>query len=153
MQTNLLDLPLPITFRPSTVLTDDELMHLSRDNRPYKIERNRSGEITVMTPVGGIGSTHEVFVASSLYLWSETDGRGLAFGSNVGFNLSDGSCLSPDAAWLSRERWNTLTPEQQADFRPSARSSSSKSDRVRTPAVYLKPKCSFGWRTAHSSRG
>ena len=118
MHINLLDLPLPITFRPGTVLTDDELMRLSRGNRPYKIERNRSGEITVMTPVGGIGSTHEVFVASSLYLWSETDGRGLAFGSNAGFNLSDGSCLSPDAAWLSRERWNSLTPEQQAGFPP-----------------------------------
>ncbi len=109
---------LPITFRPSLPLSDEDLMRLSRENKPYKIERTHRGELTVMTPVGGIGSTHEVFVASALYNWNETVRTGVAFGSNAGFNLPDGSCLSPDAAWLALPRWLALTPEQQAGYPP-----------------------------------
>ena len=115
---NLTGLPLPLTLRPTIALTDDELMRFSRENKPYKIERTKLGEITVMTPVGGIGGAHGVFVASALFLWNETTRLGIAFGSNAGFNLPDGSCLSPDAAWLSLDRWNALTTEQQAGYPP-----------------------------------
>src|ERR1700712_4496302 len=101
MHLNLTGLPLPISFRPAVALTDDELMLFSEENKPYKIERNNRGEITVMTPVGGIGSQHEMYVDAELYVWTRKDGRGTAFGANAGFNLPDGSCLSPDAAWLS----------------------------------------------------
>lgn len=99
-------------------MSDDDLMTFSSRNQPYKIERNNQGEITVMTPVGGIGGTHEILVSSGLYLWAESDGRGIAFGSNTGFNLPDGSTLSPDAAWLSLDRWNALSPEEKASFPP-----------------------------------
>jgi Uma2 family endonuclease len=53
-----------------------------------------------------------------MYLWTESTGGGVAFGSNAGFNLPDGSCLSPDAAWLAMGRWNALTAEEQAGFPP-----------------------------------
>lgn len=118
MNFHLSDDVLPITFRPLAPLTDEDLMRLSRENRPYKIERTAGGEISVMTPVGGIGGTHEAYVASFLFVWAEQDRRGLAFAANTGFNLPDGSCLSPDAAWLSLPRWHALTPEQQAGFPP-----------------------------------
>jgi Uma2 family endonuclease len=118
MSLNLTSLVPPISLRPSAALTDEELMRFSEENKPYKIERNNRGEIIIMTPVGGIGSTHENFVASSLFNWNETIQTGIAFGSNAGFNLPDGSCLSPDAAWLALHRWNALTPEQQAAFPP-----------------------------------
>ena len=118
MPYNLTGLPLPLTLRPNIALTDEELMRLSRENKPYKIERTKLGEITVMMPVGGIGGTHEVFVASALFLWNEIYSRGIALGSNAGFNLPDGSCLSPDVAWLSLDRWNALTTEQQTGYPP-----------------------------------
>ncbi|HEV2645402.1 MAG TPA: Uma2 family endonuclease [Acidobacteriaceae bacterium] len=118
MSLNLASLAPPISLRPSVTLTDEELMRLSEDNKPYKIERSRHGEIIVMTPVGGVGSTHEAYVASSLFQWNETVETGIAFGSNAGFNLPDGSCLSPDAAWLARHRWEALTPPQQAGYPP-----------------------------------
>lgn len=111
-------LTLPVTLRPAIALSDEALIRLSEENKTCKIERTKEGEITIMTPGGGIGGGHEVFVASTLFLWSETDGRGVAFGSNTGFNLDDGSCLSPDAAWLSLARWNALTPKQKIGFPP-----------------------------------
>ncbi|WP_049789381.1 Uma2 family endonuclease [Granulicella tundricola] len=118
MNLNLSGLPHPITLRPAEPLTDEDLMRFSEENRPYKIERNNKGEVTIMTPVGGIGSTHEAWVSSSLVQWNELSGTGVAFVSNAGFNLPDGSCLSPDAAWLSLARWNALLPEQQAGYPP-----------------------------------
>jgi Uma2 family endonuclease len=118
MSLNLTSLVPPISLRPSATLTDEELMRFSEENKPYKIERNRHGDIIIMTPVGGIGSTHEAYVAYCLLHWNETIGAGLAFISNAGFNLPDRSCLSPDAAWLARDRWDALTPKQQAGYPP-----------------------------------
>jgi Uma2 family endonuclease len=118
MSLNLTSLVPPTSLRPSATLTDEVLMRFSEENKPYRIERNKHGEIVIMTPVGGIRSTHEAYVAYCLFHWNESAGEGLAFGSNAGFNLPDGSCLSPDAAWLARDRWDSLTPEQQAGYPP-----------------------------------
>jgi Uma2 family endonuclease len=117
-QIDLAGLELPIILRPSTPVSDEELMRLSAQNGPYKIERNREGDVVFMTPVGGIGSTHEMYVAGKVFNWAEETSTGIVFSPNGGFNLADGSCLSPDAAWVSLERWNTLTPEQQTGFPP-----------------------------------
>jgi Uma2 family endonuclease len=108
----------PIALRPSAALTDEELMRFSEENKSYKIERRRNGDIFIMTPVGGIGSTHEAFVAGSLFQWNEVSQAGIVFLSNAGFNLRDGSCLSPDAAWLALDRWNALTLEEQTGYPP-----------------------------------
>lgn len=115
---DLTSMATPIFLRPATPLTDDELIHLSQANKPYRFERNKCGEIVMMTPVGGIGGTHEGWVFSFLVNWNETAQTGVAFGPNTGFNLPDSSCLSPDAAWVSLARWNALTPDEQAGFPP-----------------------------------
>jgi Uma2 family endonuclease len=117
-QLDLLNLELPISLRPSATLTDEELMRFSEENKPYKIERNKYGELLIMTPVGGIGSTHEAEVAYELLHWNKSVQTGKAFISNAGFNLPDGSCLSPDASWLALDRWDALTYEQQAGYPP-----------------------------------
>lgn len=118
MHLDLLELPMPITLRTAAPVSDQDLILFAERNKPYKVERNREGEITIMTPVGGIGSTHEAYVAAMLYIWANQDGRGMALGPNAGFNLPDGSCLAPDACWFEQKRWTQLTPEQQAGFLP-----------------------------------
>jgi Uma2 family endonuclease len=99
-QIDLLDLALPIVLRPSAPVSDEDLMRFSELNKPYKIERNKRGEITIMTPIGGIGSTHERYVIRMLGNWTEENGTGIDFSPSIGFNLPDGSCLSPDASWM-----------------------------------------------------
>jgi len=115
---DLSSLAAPVLIRPAVPLTDEELIRFSEVNKPHRFERNRDGEIVMMSPVGGIGATHEAFVAASLYQWNDTAKSGVVFMANAGFNLPDGSCLSPDAAWVSLARWNALTPEEQAGFPP-----------------------------------
>ena len=117
-QLELLDLKLPITLRPGCAVSDELLMKLSSYNNPFRIERTKEGDLIIMTPVGGRGGRNEAYVHTELALWTRKDRRGLDFGSNAGFTLNDGSCLSPDAAWVSLTNWNALTPEQQETFPP-----------------------------------
>jgi Uma2 family endonuclease len=115
---NLDSLATPISLRPAITLTDEELMRFSAENQGYKIERTRQGDITIMSPVGGTGSAHEADIAYELLHWNKSTRTGRVFVSNAGFNLPDGSCLSPDAAWLDIHRWNSLTPAQRTGFPP-----------------------------------
>lgn len=108
----------PLRIRLAHPLSEDALLELSSANDAVRLERTSSGELLVMTPVGGNTSNKEVYLARELDLWAERDGKGLAFGSNAGFSLPDGSVLSPDAAWLSAEKWNALTAEQQSKYVP-----------------------------------
>jgi hypothetical protein len=48
-------------------MSDDELIRFPEQNKPYRFERSKDGEIVVITPVGGIGSKNEALVASALY--------------------------------------------------------------------------------------
>ncbi|WP_263411614.1 Uma2 family endonuclease [Terriglobus tenax] len=110
-------LTMPLILRPAAPVSDEELMSFSRQNKPFRIEKNAEGEIVMMTPVGGQGGYWETFVASELFFWAKENG-GMAFSSNVGFNLPDGSTLSPDASWVSQQQWNALTKKQQAGYPP-----------------------------------
>ena len=118
MPLNLDSLAPPISLRPAVSLSDEELMRFSAENKGYKIERNNRGEITIMSPVGGIGSAHEEYVSGEFYIWTKHDGTGKTFSPSGGFNLPDGSCLSPDVAWMTLDRWNSLTIKQQTGFPP-----------------------------------
>jgi Uma2 family endonuclease len=110
-------LPLPITIRSSTILSDDELLEFSRRNDLYRIERSATGELTIMTPVGGDGGRWETVVIQELGSWSKANG-GVCFSSSTGFSLADGSMLSPDASWISAARWNGLSKADRRRYPP-----------------------------------
>lgn len=48
--------------------------------------------------------------------WARKYGRGVAFGSSVEFILPSGAALSPDAAWVSREKIDRLTKDERRKF-------------------------------------
>jgi Uma2 family endonuclease len=57
-------------------------------------------------------------LALRLSTWSDRDNSGLSFDSSTGFTLPNGAKRSPDASWILRNRWESLTEEQQEDFAP-----------------------------------
>lgn len=115
---SLRSLHFPVVLRPCRPLTDDELLEFCAANDSLRIERTPAGELIVMTPAGGKTSNREGYLSRELDLWTERDGRGIAFNANGGFSLPDGSVRAGDAAWLSLEKWNSLTPAQRDRFVP-----------------------------------
>lgn len=99
-------------------LSDEELLALCRRNRELRIERTAEGEILFMAPAGGETGNRNLKIGRQLDAWAEQDGSGLAFDSSTGFRLPNGALRSPDAAWIRRSRWETLTDEQREAFPP-----------------------------------
>ena len=120
MQVALQNVALPARLRPPMPLSDDELMAFSEANKPCKVERLASGEILVMTPSGYRNNRREAYVVHELFAWAEADGRGEVVSPNAGFNLPDGSTLSPDAGWVESSRLATLSEREQERFLPFA---------------------------------
>jgi Uma2 family endonuclease len=113
------EVPLRLVLRPPVPMTDDELLRFCEANQNYRIEREPDGEILVMTPANGETSRKNAHIVLELGLWSRSLDSGVFFGPDGGFTLPDGSMRSPDAAWLSKERWQSLSREQRRKFPPA----------------------------------
>lgn len=118
MNFNLAEMPLPLRFRPEMPMSDEELMRFCAANDALRVERDANGEILVMTPAGSGTSRMNSRLTRLLDEWAEEDGRGVAFDSNGGFTLPDGSMRAADAAWVSSKRWDALSASDQARFAP-----------------------------------
>ena len=118
MNLDLSSLPMPIRLRPETPMSDEDFMRFSDQNNPFRMEREPNGEILIMTPAGyKTGSMHRRII-QALGVWADEDGRGLGFDSNTGFTLPNGAVRSPDAAWVSNRRSNTLTEAERDGYSP-----------------------------------
>lgn len=116
MNFDIASLPLPVRLIPSSPMGDEELMRFSRANRPLRMEREGNGDILIMTPTGNLTGIMNRKLIRLLDEWAESDGRGITFDSDTGFNLRNGAVRSPDASWLSNEKWNALTPDEQEGY-------------------------------------
>jgi Uma2 family endonuclease len=112
---------LTLELPTSTVLqvTPEQFEALAAANRDLRLERTAKGELIVMPPAGGESSQKNSSLTGQLYAWFETrDNLGVVFDSSGGFILPNGAIRSPDAAWVSRSRWDALTSEQRRGFPP-----------------------------------
>lgn len=99
-------------------LSDDQLFELCSSNSELVIERNSVGELTIMSPAGGLTGNRNSILLNAVYNWNEQHKTGYVFDSSTGFILPDGSMLSPDVSWIANKRWKGLTKEQQERFPP-----------------------------------
>ena len=111
---------LTVDFNSIIDLTDEQFYQLCQKNQNLRFERNSTGEITIMPPVGGESSNRNGRINQKLFNWSDKDGTGIAFDSSGGFKLPNGADRSPDASWVKLDRWNNLTSEQKTKFLPIA---------------------------------
>lgn len=109
-----------VKLAPLFELTDEAFYQLCQNNPDVKFERSASGELIVMSPVGGEGSKREADLITDLNLWNRRANLGVVFISSGGFKLPNRAERSPDAAWVSQARWHQLTPTQQRRFPPIA---------------------------------
>lgn len=98
-------------------VTDDELLQLAARNPGYQFERSAEGRL-IVTPTGSESGRRSGEVFGQLRDWNKRVRLGVVFDASTGFSLPDGSCLSPDASWVRRERWEGLGPEQREGLAP-----------------------------------
>ncbi|MGB7273082.1 MAG: Uma2 family endonuclease [Geitlerinemataceae cyanobacterium] len=107
---------------PSTThlfVTPGQFEELAAANPDLQLERTSLGELIVNPPTGGESSQRNSRITGKLDFWEEANEElGVAFDSSGGFILPNGARRSPDASWVSRQRWESLTPEQRRGFVP-----------------------------------
>ncbi|MEQ9239025.1 Uma2 family endonuclease, partial [Coleofasciculus sp. E2-BRE-01] len=110
-----------VTLNLDTIpLTDEQFYQLCQNNREFNFETTAQGELIIMAPVGGESGNRESELIADLVIWNRQTSLGYTFSSSTIFKLPNGAKRSPDAAWIRRERWEALTPEQRRKFPPIA---------------------------------
>ncbi|NEO73188.1 Uma2 family endonuclease [Moorena sp. SIO3H5] len=110
--------PLTLDLRPVLRLTHREFEKIAVANRELRLELTVDGELIVMPPTGGNTGRRNADITYQLQAWNRQTQRGEVFDSSTVFQLPNGAGRSPDAAWVSSDRWNSLTLDQQETFPP-----------------------------------
>ncbi len=97
-------------------MTDAELTAFCLDNDAIQVERTKEGKILMNAPAGGYSSSGNAELLTQFGIWWKTHQVGRVFDSSGGFNLADGSLLSPDLAYLLPETLRHITNEQFGTF-------------------------------------
>ena len=155
-QTIALHSPLELTLE----LTDEQFFQLCQNNLDLRFERTANGELIIMSPTGSETGRRNSDLNFQLTAWNIQNNLGVVFDSSSGFKLPDGSDISPDSAWVRRDRWDALTPEQKEKFAPicpdfvvELRSASDSLEKLRAKMkVYIKNGAKLGWLLDRKNR-
>jgi Uma2 family endonuclease len=107
-----------LNLNPIIELTDDRFFQLCQENENIRLERTAKGELIIRSPAGGETGNRNAGLTAQLWIWNDRTKLGQVFDSSTGFKLHNGADRSPDASWVTLERWNALTSEQQQKFPP-----------------------------------
>ncbi len=97
-------------------LSDNTLFELCARNRDLRIERNKEGKLIIMLPVGSETGKKEGVIFGFLFIWNRKNRLGEIFSSSTGFTLANGAVRSPDAAFITKEKWQALAKEDRKKF-------------------------------------
>jgi Uma2 family endonuclease len=103
---------------PIVKLTRDAFYKLCEANPDLQVERSVDGELIIVMPLGGGNGSREADLITDLTSWNRHVGLGKVFSSSTLFGLPNGADRSPDAAWVSLDRWQSLSTEEQEGFPP-----------------------------------
>ncbi|MGK7926162.1 MAG: Uma2 family endonuclease [Spirulina sp.] len=145
----------------SLKISHEDFVKLALNNRELRLERTAAGELIVNPPTGGETGRKNFKLSGQLASWCEANSQlGEGFDSSTGFTLPNGADRSPDASWVSREKWEALTVKQRESFLPIcpdfAIELRSKSDTLVSlqgkMQEYLDNGMSLGWLIDPKSR-
>lgn len=107
---------IPLELPAQESMTEEEFFLFCVANKHIKIERDENKQILIMPPAGMESDNQSFTIALELGKWNSIDHAGKCFGSSAGFTLPDSSVRSPDAAWLSKEKWDALSEKDKKTF-------------------------------------
>jgi Uma2 family endonuclease len=111
-------LSLPLAVAASLRLTPEQFAALCEANPEAVLELAADGSLIAMTPAGSETGARNGELCFQLKSWARKQGTWKVFDSTSGFQLPDGSVLSPDASLVSLQRWQALSEAQRRGFAP-----------------------------------
>lgn len=111
---------LPLYLPDKEEMSNEEFFEFCVANKHLRIERDEQNQILIMAPAGGESGRKHIKIATALEIWNTKTSSGVVFDSSAGFNLPDGSMRSPDAAWIKKEKWDSLSLKEKSVFLPFA---------------------------------
>ncbi len=81
-----------------------------------QLELTSSGDLIVMPPTGALTGKRCFNLTTLFGIWVRKDGTGIGFGPATAFTLPNGAIRSPDASWMTREKWDSLSDFQKDRF-------------------------------------
>ncbi|MEB3226861.1 MAG: Uma2 family endonuclease [Synechocystis sp.] len=105
---------------PAVNFTSEQFYDLCRINPNWKLEREATGDLVIMSPTGGETGARNADILIQLGLWNQRKSQGIVFDSSTGFHLPNGADRSPDVAWVKKERWQGLSLLEREKFPPLA---------------------------------
>jgi Uma2 family endonuclease len=107
-----------LKLQPAIALSENQFFTLCQQNPDLKIERSCQGELIIMPPTGGETGRKNAELIADFIIWNRQSKLGIVFDSSTCFRLPKGGDRSPDVSFIKKERWDSLTPEQQRKFPP-----------------------------------
>ena len=100
--------------------TDDEYFNFCQKNQDLRFETNKDRDLIIMPPTGGETGDKNSELNMKLRIWAKKDKKGKTFDSSTEFKLPNGANKSPDASWILKVRYDTLTQKEREGFPPIA---------------------------------
>lgn len=135
-------------------MTDDDFLEMCRRNEGYRFETDKSGNLIILPPTFLETSRRNNKINKQLTVWAEQDGTGEAFESNGMIVLPNGAKKSPDAFWITKEKYFALSEKERGeefakivpDFVVELRSKSDSLAKVQEKlAEYIENGVRLGW--------
>ncbi|MGI8668274.1 MAG: Uma2 family endonuclease [Aridibacter sp.] len=135
-------------------MTDKDFLEICRRNENYRFETDTSGNLIIMPPTYLETSRRNNKINKQLSVWAEKDGTGEVFESNGMLVLPNGAKKSPDAFWITKEKYFALTKKEREeelahivpDFVIELRSKSDALNKVQEKMEeYIENGVRLGW--------
>jgi Uma2 family endonuclease len=141
-------------------VTPEQFEQLCQDYSELRLELTSTGELIVMPPTSPLTGMRNSNLIYQLEAWARKDGTGVCFGNTAGFILPNNAIRSPDASWIRREKWDSLSQQQKerlSSFYPDfVMELRSRTDRLPVllskMAEYIANGVSLGWLIDPSTR-
>lgn len=118
---NLGALPLLLDEKDATLdlppVSDEEFYDFCLRNPLVNVERTAKGYLHFMPPVDAVTDSKGGDLFADLVIWNRgLSVPGLTFSATAAFKMPSGLIRAPDAAWLSRARWNALPSDRRHPY-------------------------------------
>ncbi|EDX76071.1 hypothetical protein MC7420_5505 [Coleofasciculus chthonoplastes PCC 7420] len=88
------DMTTVLNLDPITTLTREQFFQLCQANPDLPLERSSTGELIIVTPIGGEGGKREANLIIQVGIWNQQTQLGVVFSSQTVFSLPAGGELA-----------------------------------------------------------